>query len=460
MTPPDLAPEPIAVFDIGKTSAKLLAFGPDLSVLHEERFTPTWIGHGEARVLESAGLWAWMKSALGHAREATRLGGVIVTTHGCTVALLGREGLVHPILDYECAVPPEVEAAFSEIVPPFAETLSPAFPAGINYGKQLFWLEAAQPALFMAAQSIVPYPQYWGCKFGAPPVSEVTSIGSHTHLWSPTREDFSSLVDARGWRAKFPPLVRAGEVLGSYHIDGAKLRVHNGLHDSNAALYLHRHVGEHADATVVSTGTWVVAMNASCPIDALRADRDMLVNVSVDGEIIPTARFMGGREFDLISDAARLPLTQEVLERAIHLGQCALPSFAPGGPFPGLQGELVGPPPQSQTERAAIATLYVACMTSTVLDLLRSRGTVIVDGGLAYNKAYTGLLAALRSGQRVLSCPSSEGTAAGAAAVAYAALGHRPKIGPYAQALSLPATGLAEYFQNWRRQCELRAARH
>jgi len=97
-------------------------------------------------------------------------------------------------------------------------------------------------------------------------------------------------------------------------------------------------------------------------------------------------------------------------------------------------------------------------MTSTVLDLLRSRGTVIVDGGMAYNKAYTGLLAALRRGQCVLTSPASEGTAAGAAAVAYAALGHRPKIGPYAQVAPLPASGLADYFQNWRCQSELAAA--
>jgi sugar (pentulose or hexulose) kinase len=347
-----------------------------------------------------------------------------------------------------------VEAAFGAVVPPFDETLSPQLPAGINYGKQLFWIEAALPRVFMAAQAIVPYPQYWGCKLGAPPVSEITSIGCHTHLWSPRRNDFSSLVDARGWRAKFPALVRAGEVIGSYCVGGTRLRVHNGVHDSNAALYLHRRVAGHADATLVSTGTWVVALNPSCPIDALEAERDMLVNVSVDGEVIPTARFMGGREFDLVSDAARLPVTPQDLERAIRLEQFALPSFAAGGPFPGASGRLIGPSPQSQRERAAIATLYVACMTSIVLDLLRSQGTIILDGGLAYNEAYTGVLAALRPGQRVLTSPLSEGTAAGAAAIAYAALGRRPDIGPYAEAEPLQAIGLARYFEQWRRLSE------
>ena len=184
----------------------------------------------------------------------------------------------------------------------------------------------------------------------------------------------------------------------------------------------------------------------------------MLVNVSVDGEIIPTARFMGGREFDLISDAARMTVTQEALEGVISAGQFALPSFAAGGPFPDATGSLSGPPPRSQAERAAIATLYVACMTSTLLDLLQSRNTVIVDGGLAYNAAYTGLLAALRPGQRVLTSPTPEGTAAGAAAVAYVALEHRPRLGEYAEAAPLQAAGLAQYVLEWQRGCAGAAA--
>src|SRR4030095_8406365 len=81
-----------------------------------------------------------------------------------------------------------------------------------------------------------------------------------------------------------------------------------GLHDSNAALLAARGHAEIAanDATVLSTGTWFIVMRSPGPgatvATSARAEaRDCLINVDVQGAPIPSARFMGGREAELLA---------------------------------------------------------------------------------------------------------------------------------------------------------------
>jgi len=446
--------QPIVVFDFGKTNAKMFVFGPQLSILYEERCATIWREQGQRRVLDTEALWVWMQAALRRSQQVAPAGGIMITTHGCTGALLDGDGLVTPILDYESASPPAIEQAFASMVPEFQETFSPPLPGCMNLGKQFFWIEVTEPQVWDRTEAIVPYPQFWCWKLGAPPVSELTSLACHTHLWSPRHNDFSSLVYQRDWRRKFPRFAPAGAVIGSSSLDGAVLRVHNGVHDSNAALYLYREVAGHRDCALVSTGTWVVVFNPRCPHDALTPGRAMLANTAVCGKLVPTAVFMGGREFDVLTLNTHTSVTEEALENVIQRQQYALPSFAPGGPFAGRSGCLIGPAAESNEQRSAIATLYLACMTSTVLDLLHAKeNTILIDGGVSYNAAYVGLLAALRADQEVRLNGTREGTAAGAAALAYTALGHRPKLGPGTVVEPMRSRGLLAYYRRWRELC-------
>ena len=78
-----------------------------------------------------------------------------------------------------------------------------------------------------------------------------------------------------------------------------------GIHDSNAS-YLPHLVARAAPFTVLSTGTWVIAMAAGAGIDRLDPAADMLANVDARGQPVPTARFMGGREVELVAGADAL----------------------------------------------------------------------------------------------------------------------------------------------------------
>jgi sugar (pentulose or hexulose) kinase len=314
----------------------------------------------------------------------------------------------------------------------------------------MLWLQEVDPDAFAAAKSILGYPQYWSWRLGGRAVSEVSYLGCHSHLWAPRKRDFSSLVDAEGWRGQMPAFARAGTVIGERHLGGAArpIAIHNGVHDSNAALHAYRRQ-ELGRLTVVSTGTWVVVLNPDCPLDVLDRDRDMLVNVDVDGGPVPTIRFMGGREFAAISGGWQGAIPHSSIQQAIDAGIMALPSFAPGGPMPDRDGRLVGRTPDA-AERAAAALLYVALMVDLCLDLIHSQDTVIVDGGLNTGGLLAGLLAELRPGQAFLQGATLEGSATGAAALAFESVGRDFAAETPEPVHATRFTGLAGYRDAWR----------
>jgi sugar (pentulose or hexulose) kinase len=437
----------VAVLDVGKTNAKLIAFAGDGTILDQSRHPQRVVTENGLRVLDVEGIYAWLELALGELRGRHALEGLMISTHGCACALLADdETLAAPILDYEQEIPAAANAEFARVAPSYAETYTPDLPGGLNFARTIFFQEWADPTLARRSRHILTYPQYWTWRLSGALASEVSFLGCHSHMWNPLTGRFSALAVDRGWAAKFPPLTPAGALVGER--DG--LGVHNGVHDSNAAFYYYKSLG-FSGFTLISSGTWMIIFNPDCPLDRLDPKRDMLANVTVDGQPVATIRFMGGREYDVISGQARQVVSEDALRAAIARDQMALPSFAAGGPFPGRAGRLVGPAPETAAERAAIATLYVAMMTAKSLDLVNSSGDVIFDGGLALNAALCATLAALRPEQTLYRNTDAEGTAMGAAALAFRALGKTSvfprdvgKVEPWA----LP--GLAAYYARWR----------
>ncbi|MEI9417951.1 carbohydrate kinase [Mesorhizobium sp. Cs1321R2N1] len=440
----------VAVLDFGKTNSKLFVFGQDGRILDERRTQPKWTRQGGFSVLDEAALHGWALGAVTDAVESHGVEGVMVSGHGCTFALVADKALTHPILDYEQEPPAEIAARIDRRIPDFAETFSPRLPLGFNYGRHMLWLQEVDPDTFAAAKWFLGYPQYWSWRLGGLPVCEVSYLGCHSHLWAPRERDFSSLVDAEGWRGQMPAFERAGSVIGEQRFGsaGRPIAIHNGVHDSNAALYAYRRQGL-GSLTVVSTGTWVVVLNPNCPLEALDRDRDMLVNVDVDGGPVPTIRFMGGREFAVISGGWQGAIPNGPIQQAIDASLMALPSFAPGGPMPDRPGRLVGRMPDAG-ERAAVALLYVALMIDLCLDLIHSDNTVIVDGGLNTGGLLAGLLAQLRPGQAFLQGASLEGSAAGAAALAFESVGRDFAAEPPEPVQATQFGGLAGYRDTWR----------
>jgi sugar (pentulose or hexulose) kinase len=442
----------LIVLDIGKTNAKLALIDAAGHVLAERRRANVVLDADPYPHLDTEGIWDWMLATCRAFACLAQVSAIVPVTHGATAALVAPDGLVLPVLDYEAQLP---GLDYDALRPDYAETYSPALPAGLNLGRQLAWLAQRFPKDFARTRHILMYPQYWAWRLSGAATSEVTSLGCHTDLWDPMRQDYSGLVERMGWRALMPPLARAWDSLGSLRPEVASAtglpaacQVLCGIHDSNASLLRYLGAGsESASRTVLSTGTWMIAASFGASLDGLREHADMLANTNALGQPVACMRFMGGREFAAIAGPAPQACTQDDLARLLARGTLALPCFAEtGGPFAGSSGRITGPEPATPCERYALASLYCALVTDYCLDALGAGGPIAVEGSFTANPWFGALLAALRPHQAVSYSDDASGTTCGGWLLRYRD-GVPPGVGSRIEALDLP--GLQAYRQRW-----------
>lgn len=449
----------LLVLDIGKTNAKLTLVDADGQVLAEQRRANAVINAAPYPHHDTEGLWDWILASCRAFAAKAHIGAIVPVTHGATAALVDDAGLVLPVLDYEATLP-DVDYAAR---PPYAETLSPALPAGLNLGRQLVWLAQSFPADFARARHLLMYPQYWAWRLCGRAAGEATSLGCHTDLWQPLQQRYSSLVTRMGWQPLLPDLAPPWTVLGTLkpHLAQATglpadCAVLSGIHDSNASLLRHlpnlspnhspRNDADPA-RTVLSTGTWVIAAAIGAPLHRLREQADMLANTSALGQPVASMRFMGGREFASLAGADVVPCSAADVARLVEQGTLALPCFAEaGGPFAGQAGRINGVPPQTPQERYALATLYCALMTSYCLQALCAGGPLTVEGSFTANPFFGPLLAALRPEQQVSYSDDASGTTWGAWRLRHR---DRTQLSTARPVAAFAPPGLAAYQQRW-----------
>jgi sugar (pentulose or hexulose) kinase len=410
------------VLDVGKTLSKLSLWTAEGRLLERRTRPNPRIDTGQYATLDAVGIERWVEDTLGDLAQLADVGSIIPVSHGAAAAVIRDGALVQAPLDYECPLPDELRREYDALRDPFEMTGSPALPVGLNLGAQLFYLESLNPSLFAPHTTVLPWAQYWSWLLSGVAASEVTSLGCHTDLWNPLPGDHSALSVARGWSQHFAPLRPAGAMLGPLLPHWAKrtglpadTQIYCGLHDSNAALHAARGFPEIAnhDATILSTGTWFVAMrilsgngngNVALDMASLPEARDCLVNVDALGKPVPSARFMGGREIEILTglDTRRLDLRQdqqvllEAVGAVLARGAMVLPTFAPGsGPFPQALGRWNSLPDDPFQQRAAVA-LYAALMADVSLDLIGSKDRLLIEGRFAESEVFARALAALR----------------------------------------------------------------
>ncbi len=453
-----MSPRTIGVVDIGKSNAKVaLVDLPSRSESVVRRLPNAVRGDGPYPHYDVEALWAFVLDALAELNREAPIDALCVTTHGASAALVGADGeLALPVLDYEFVGPDELAAEYDAARPAFTESFTPRLPAGLNLGAQLFWQARQFPAAFEAARWILPYPQYWSFRLSGVAASEITSLGCHTDLWNFETDLYSSLVVGQRWLEKMPAVRPAADVLGPVRpelVTRLGLRphvpVHSGIHDSNASLLPHLLEREPPFA-VVSTGTWVVVFAPGGSLGRLDPARDCLANIDVFGRPVPSARFMGGRDFaHLCGETPPVPheaAIGRVLEEAIVL----LPSVTEGsGPYPGRRAHWNKPAHTLDRETILVGTsFYLAMMTAACLDLTGADGDIVVEGPFTANRLYLQMLASAAGRRVVAMTGSATGTSIGAALLA------RPAgagAGPKAASQIVPGTPeMAAYARQWR----------
>jgi sugar (pentulose or hexulose) kinase len=458
------------VLDVGKTMSKASLWSPSGALLDRRtraNARPQTQGY---RTLDVHGIDEWIGTTLRAFGQLAPIVAIVPVAHGAAAALLRDGRLACGPMDYEQPIPADLRRTYDSERDDFAVSGSPELPLGLNLGVQLHYLEALDPDVLRPGTTVVTWPQFWAWRLCGEAATEVSSLGCHTDLWCPQSGCPSALARRRGWSDRFAPLRGASECLGTLSpewIERTRLspttRVYCGLHDSNAALLATQSFSEVAgrDVTVVSTGTWFVAMRKpahDAPTVHLIEQRDCLLNVDVYGQPVPSARFMGGREIEILcgDTAARIddPADQAsilaALPSVVTEGYRIRPTWVSGcGPFPTATGRWSREPTDPMTRRAAVA-LYAALMIDTALDLIDSRDVLVVEGRFADSMAFVRLLATLRPEQRVYTAPSHDNIAFGALRLRHPELSPRSGL----NRVEALAIDLNRWRAEWRAEAE------
>jgi sugar (pentulose or hexulose) kinase len=453
------------VLDVGKSLAKATLWNEACECVALRGRPNARPEIGGIRALDASGIDAWLAATLAEFALLGPVSAIVPVAHGAGAALIHQGGLLCMPIDYEWPVLSHDRGSYDPQRDPFDATGSPVLPAGLNLGMQFHWQESERIKHFESAQ-ILPWAQYWAWSLSGVAASEVSSLGCHTDLWRPYERRPSALAVRRGWAGRLAPLTRADTVLGEITPAWAKrtglsarVKIYCGLHDSNAALLAAR---EHPailgrDTTVLSTGTWFVAMRAPLSPDRARDPllpeaRDCLLNVDVTGAPVPSARFMGGREIAMLvgEDSPAAEASAEPWEitaaRAAESHEMILPGRVAGvGPFPKAAGKPPGAGRRDRDARA-MAYLYVALVCDVSLDLIGSRDTLLIDGRFSQAPVFAQALATLRPQSIVLVSRDDQGVARGALRLV-----HGPAVPAAAlEHVSPLPTDLNRYRARWR----------
>jgi sugar (pentulose or hexulose) kinase len=453
----------VAVLDIGKTNVKLSAADAAGNIL-ETLSTPNPVLPGPPyRHHDVLGLEGWLTEALATLGRRHAIEAIVPSGHGSGGVLVDADGPAMPMIDYEDEPPARVTALYRTLAGDFRARGSPVMLGASHMARQMLWLEMDWPEAFARAQHFLGLPQYWAWRLSGVGASETTIMGAQSHLWAVRDGIPAPIVAARGWQRLLPPPCPPWTTLGPLRPEfvrrtglSPQTRVLCGGHDSSLNFYRYQAAGL-SDLTVISTGTWIVALSDAADIDALDEARGMTCNADPAGHPLAGALTMGGREFALIAGAqpngARTDA--ETVKALVARGTYALPFFVDDdGLLPGRsrRGEIVGPPPVDAKDRRALALLAAALLTDLLLDVFSRTGRIVLDGSFVADPLYPALIAALRPHASVQFDVHGYGVAAGAALLA----GHEARTRPVPLALQPPATldipALAAYRARWRAQ--------
>lgn len=428
-----------AIFDIGKTNKKFFLFDEQFNEVYRaySRLEETCDEDGfPCEDLDR--LVGWMRETFREARAKPEFEIVCLnfSTYGASFVHLDHAGKpVTPLYNYLKPFPEDLSEQFFNQYGPAeawsAQTASPAMGM-LNSGLQLYWLKYRRPGVFARIQQSLHFPQYCAWLFTGKYCSDYTSIGCHTGMWDFEKKAYHQWIHAEQLERLLPavqPTLSGTDTL----LDGKKVRVGVGIHDSSAAL-LPYIIANDQPFILISTGTWSITLNPFCQ-DVLREqdlEQDCLNYLRVDGLPVRAARLFLGNEYKIWTQklAAHFQLPYEThrhvapdpailkqLERLDKPVFCweSIPVSAPGYTAPlatdlslfssyteayhQLIKELVG---------LQVASLHLAKGTSATRK-------VYLDGGFIDNPLFIQLLAADLPGFELIPTEAPLGSALGAA---------------------------------------------
>jgi len=288
----------IAIFDIGKTNKKLILFNENFKVVSEteQKFEEILDDDGfECDDIDQ--IERWIRESLNRLVHSEKydLKAVNFATYGATLVYLDSDGQrLTPVYNYlkpvDERIPEKVYRKYGGRDEFCRRTASPALGM-LNSGMQPLWLKAVKPDIFSRIKHILHFPQYLSYILTGIITAEHTSIGCHTALWDFDNMRYHPWVEDYGIILPQPvPVSTLNEIV----IDGKKVRVGIGIHDSSASLAPYF---ESKDKfLLISTGTWCINMNPfnTEKLTAEQLDKDCLCYMSITQQPVKSSRLFLG----------------------------------------------------------------------------------------------------------------------------------------------------------------------
>jgi sugar (pentulose or hexulose) kinase len=288
-----------AIFDVGKTNKKILLFDHDLNIIseEEERFPEIEDEDGfpcdDIEKIEK-----WISASVRELVHSDKydLTAVNFATYGATLAYLDSKGQrLTPVYNYlkpiDERIPEKVYRRFGGQDEFCRRTASPALGM-LNSGFQALWLKQSRPEVFKNVEHILHFPQYLSYLLTGKIYSEHTSIGCHTALWDFDNMDYHRWTAEEGLKVPVPSdIYTLNEVI----IDGKKIHVGIGIHDSSSSLAPY-FTASQGKFLLISTGTWCINMNPfnSEKLTADQLDKDCLCYMSITRQPVKSSRLFLG----------------------------------------------------------------------------------------------------------------------------------------------------------------------
>jgi len=118
------------VLDVGKTHVKLLVFSKTGAVRAVAKLDNLGLTGPPYPHLDTERIWKWMMASTTELAKQHQIDVIVPTTHGCAAALVDRDTLVLPVLDYEAPIPQKTLQEFEAVRP----ARSPRLAATHTYG--------------------------------------------------------------------------------------------------------------------------------------------------------------------------------------------------------------------------------------------------------------------------------------------------------------------------------------
>jgi sugar (pentulose or hexulose) kinase len=167
----------------------------------------------------------------------------------------------------------------------------------LNSGMQIYWLKMTKPEIYSKIKYSLHLPQYISYVFTGVPLSEYTSIGSHTGLWDYDKKDYHDWVYKEQINEILAPIVST-ETRINMNYNGKRIKIGVGVHDSSAALLPYiRSVKK--KFILVSTGTWSIALNpfVKSNLSDSDIDNECINYMRLDGSAVKASRLFLGNEY-------------------------------------------------------------------------------------------------------------------------------------------------------------------